>query len=105
MPRFGGLCGIYHGIDQDFGRERTPLAQKLSQAERQRITTDFDPPVAAQTSITPPLNSEKSVRVTATLSALQYTRLQEIANARGLSLSRTLAEAVMALYENGHHGR
>ncbi len=75
------------------------MAQKLSEAERRRLTTDFDPPVAPQSYSAPSLTGGKTVRVTASLQPMQYVMLQELARRRGQSLSRTIGDAVVALYE------
>ena len=75
------------------------MAQKLSEAERRRLTTDFDPPVAPQARTTSPLTREKAVRVTANLPPPLYAMLRELAKRRGQSMSRTLGDAVEAFYE------
>jgi hypothetical protein len=78
------------------------MAKKLSEAERKRLAADFDPPAAkkAHHGASSPLKGGKRVRVTASLTQEQYEMLKTLAKRNGLPMSKTLGEAVEALYKN-----
>ena len=78
------------------------MAKKLSKAELRKLAADFDPPAAeeAHHDASPPLKGGKRVRVTASLTQLQYEKLKKLAKRHGLPMSKTLGVAVEALYKH-----
>ena len=77
------------------------MARKLTEAELKRYAADFDPPAAEEAyDGKAPLTGGKRVRVTASLTQLQYEKLQKLAKRHGLPMSRVLGVAVDALYKH-----
>ena len=78
------------------------MAKKLSKAELRKLAADFDPPAAkkADHDASTSLKDGKRVRVTASLTQEQYEMLKMLAKRNGLPMSKTLGEAVEALYKN-----
>ena len=75
------------------------MAKKLSEAELRKLAADFDPPAAkkAHDDDAPPLKDGKRVRVSASLTPVQYELLKKLAKKSGLPMSRVLGAAVEAL--------
>ena len=77
------------------------MARKLTEAELKRYAADFDPPAAEEAHDSKaPLKGGKRVRVTASLTQLQYEKLKKLAKRHGLPMSKTLGVAVEALYKH-----
>ena len=77
------------------------MARKLTEAERQRFTEDFDSPAAEEAHDgKAPLKGGKRVRVTASLTQEQYEKLKKLAKKSGQPMSRVLGAAVDALYKH-----